>query len=405
MSVDATRWAWKQKGISSVQKLVLLSLADRASADQFAYPSHDSIVEDTGADIKSVKAALRALVDLGLIEDSGHRAGRTKQVVVWHLVGVEDRTESSPKTEGFQKRKGSVFPVKGTQKRATEPKRELPDVFVGEAQPLPFTAVMECLHRFASEAPKHNASEFHAGVFMAMQREGWDAIVEAPVSDRGDGRTGKVDILVRKPCVIGVELDRASARAKSITKLSKIDGYRVVMLRESTCNLDIPGIDAVIGCASDDGFAAFWNAYPRKVAKATAQKAWSNLKPTPALVAEIMEGVKRGVESVEWSKDEGQYIPHPTTFLNGHRWTDEFKAKPPGATNQTPGASSSTARSMRGHYEQNRNFDKSAVARTRRDCERWAAEQASLFGADESGSILEGEFDTIPLHPSMATHG
>lgn len=294
MSVDATRWAWQQRGVSATQKLILLALADRAGADQCAYPSHESIAADTGADIKTVKTALRALIDLGLIEDTGERVGRTKQISVWRLLGVEDRHESYPKTEGFQKRKGSVFPVKGTQKRATEPKRELPEDLV--RTPLP---------------PK----------------------------------------------------DRQEA------------------------------------------FERFYLAYPNKKSRKNAERAWDKLKPTPALVAEIMDGLRRAIDSVEWAKGGGEYIPHPATFLNGENWKDEFKAKPPGATNQTPGASSSTARSMRGHYGQARDSDNSAVAKTRRACERWAAEQASLFGADESGSIFEGEFDTIPLHPSMATHG
>lgn len=38
MSIDATRWAWTQQ-ITPSQKIVLLSLADRAGEDGYCYPS------------------------------------------------------------------------------------------------------------------------------------------------------------------------------------------------------------------------------------------------------------------------------------------------------------------------------------------------------------------------------
>ena len=37
MSIDATRWAWMQQGITQAQKLILLSLADRADEDNRCY--------------------------------------------------------------------------------------------------------------------------------------------------------------------------------------------------------------------------------------------------------------------------------------------------------------------------------------------------------------------------------
>ncbi len=75
----------------------------------------------------------------------------------------------------------------------------------------------------------------------------------------------------------------------------------------------------------------------------------------------------------------------------------ELKKKPPGATNQTPGASASTTEPKRGHYGEIREFDNSAAARTRRASERWRREQESEPGADESSVILEGRFDRLTL--------
>lgn len=74
---------------------------------------------------------------------------------------------------------------------------------------------------------------------------------------------------------------------------------------------------------SDSGlFSEFWSAYPNKVAKAAAEKAWNKINPDKPLFDEIMAGLDRARGSPSWTKDGGQFIPHPATWLNGKRWTD-----------------------------------------------------------------------------------
>lgn len=74
---------------------------------------------------------------------------------------------------------------------------------------------------------------------------------------------------------------------------------------------------------SGDGlFSEFWSAYPNKVAKAAAEKAWNKINPDKPLFDEIMAGLDRARGSPSWTKDGGQFIPHPATWLNGMRWTD-----------------------------------------------------------------------------------
>lgn len=65
-----------------------------------------------------------------------------------------------------------------------------------------------------------------------------------------------------------------------------------------------------------DGFDAFWDAYPRKVSKGHARKAWAAaIRKTSA--TEII----RAVAEVQWPR-EPKFIPHPATWLNGERWND-----------------------------------------------------------------------------------
>lgn len=74
-----------------------------------------------------------------------------------------------------------------------------------------------------------------------------------------------------------------------------------------------------------DGFEAFWILYPRKVGKVPALKAWKKLKPDQELKAEILKAVALHRRSEDWTKDGGQFIPHPATWINQQRWQDELK--------------------------------------------------------------------------------
>lgn len=78
-------------------------------------------------------------------------------------------------------------------------------------------------------------------------------------------------------------------------------------------------------------FDVFWKAYPRKVGKAKAMKAWEKAKSKPVLDA-ILNALEEQKKQDQWTKDEGKFIPHPTTWINDGRWDDEpvsgVKAKP-----------------------------------------------------------------------------
>ncbi|KPX57025.1 hypothetical protein ALQ57_02630 [Pseudomonas amygdali pv. hibisci] len=76
---------------------------------------------------------------------------------------------------------------------------------------------------------------------------------------------------------------------------------------------------------ADDLFPKFWKLYPNKKGKAAAEKAWKKLKVTDDLFALIAQGLARQCASLAWTKDGGQFIPHPATWLNGKRWEDEVQ--------------------------------------------------------------------------------
>ena len=69
-------------------------------------------------------------------------------------------------------------------------------------------------------------------------------------------------------------------------------------------------------------FEEFWEIYPNKKSKQDAVKAWGKIKPDEALFVRIMNAVREQLQSEEWCKENGRFIPHPATWLNGGRWED-----------------------------------------------------------------------------------
>ena len=79
----------------------------------------------------------------------------------------------------------------------------------------------------------------------------------------------------------------------------------------------------------DEGFALFWSKYPRKTAKDKAEASWKRLNPSPELEDQIISDVLKRKTSPDWCKDGGQYIPHPTTYLNQKRWEEVIEVSKP----------------------------------------------------------------------------
>ena len=65
------------------------------------------------------------------------------------------------------------------------------------------------------------------------------------------------------------------------------------------------------------GFDDYWKAYPRRIGKGAAVRAYIKVGGQEVL-PDILKDLKRRV----WP-DDPQYIPHPSTYLNQWRWLDE----------------------------------------------------------------------------------
>lgn len=76
-------------------------------------------------------------------------------------------------------------------------------------------------------------------------------------------------------------------------------------------------------------FERFWQAYPKKVSKKSALKAWQKVVVSEETVPKILSALEAQVSTEQWRKDGGRFIPHPTTWINQERWNDEVRVEIP----------------------------------------------------------------------------
>lgn len=74
-------------------------------------------------------------------------------------------------------------------------------------------------------------------------------------------------------------------------------------------------------------FNQFWSAYPKKVGKGAARKAFKRIKPSDALLNKMIIALEQQSKTEQWRKERKRYIPNPATWLNEERWEDEIETK------------------------------------------------------------------------------
>ncbi len=73
----------------------------------------------------------------------------------------------------------------------------------------------------------------------------------------------------------------------------------------------------------EQNFEIFWSKYPKKVSKEKARKAFFKINFSDVVFSEVLKALDKFINSNDWKKDNGQFIPYPATWLNQKRWEDE----------------------------------------------------------------------------------
>ncbi|WHX19804.1 hypothetical protein QFW82_23535 [Streptomyces malaysiensis subsp. malaysiensis] len=102
--------------------------------------------------------------------------------------------------------------------------------------------------------------------------------------------------------------------------------------------------------APDAAFDAFWQAYPRKIAKGAARRAWSAALKRGADPTAITAAAARHADHWRRLGTNPQYIPYPATWLNGERYDDALETPPAHTQAPIPGTTRYTDPSERGIF-------------------------------------------------------
>ena len=76
-----------------------------------------------------------------------------------------------------------------------------------------------------------------------------------------------------------------------------------------------------------DDFLKFWECYPKKIGKDAAWKAWIKRNGDRPEISSLIKSLSIHRVSPNWTKESGQFIPNPATWLNQGRWADEIVDK------------------------------------------------------------------------------
>ena len=75
-------------------------------------------------------------------------------------------------------------------------------------------------------------------------------------------------------------------------------------------------------------FNEFWSAYPKKMAKGNAERAWDKIRPD---IQTVLTALSWQTKLEDWTKENGKFVPFPATYLNARRYEDEKPAAKPTA--------------------------------------------------------------------------
>lgn len=72
-------------------------------------------------------------------------------------------------------------------------------------------------------------------------------------------------------------------------------------------------------------FELFWSAYPNKKSKKPAFEKFKRIDFKKTSFESIMISLEKQKQSDDWTKNGGQYVPMPTTWIFNERWADEIQ--------------------------------------------------------------------------------
>ena len=153
------------------------------------------------------------------------------------------------------------------------------------------------------------------------------------LSDEDAGRILKM-IVARKVDATDLTLDLTAAGQEMWNKIQHefaVSDARAEAGRKGAETTNNPGIvrlkpnkqKAADKEVLAERFNRFWAAYPRHVGKAVALKSFEKVNPDDETLTAMLTAIEWQRNTRQWRENNGQFIPHPSTWLNQRRWEDE----------------------------------------------------------------------------------
>ncbi len=143
-------------------------------------------------------------------------------------------------------------------------------------------------------------------------------------NEKGQYETFYIDIYDTETIKIN-KLENSSPVGQNCRTV-KADGRSGEATKEVLQNKQLLKNKENISCSSKSDepkfFDEFWKAYPRKQKKKDTQKIWKN-KKYDGISKILIDDVLKRINS-DWKGKNKEFIPLPSSYLNGERWTDEI---------------------------------------------------------------------------------
>lgn len=176
--------------------------------------------------------------------------------------------------------------------------------------------------------------------FFARTAEGWvlaraeEVIAEAQPriqAARENGKKGGRPTGSKKPTGFPDET-QSGAKAESQTPLLAKASQNQNQSSSSSKKKTPP--NPLKGAPATPGFQRFWDEWPAHPRKAARHQCWSKWKARgfDSMADQIVAHVKAMKASEAWTKDGGEYIPAPLTYLNQQRFEAPTEAQATAAT-------------------------------------------------------------------------
>ncbi len=154
---------------------------------------------------------------------------------------------------------------------------------------------------------KNEAEEKRTDIGQILDRSG---------ADQGQANFNDINGLEERKDMVRTDRGQKGDRGRATTK-------------DTNTNTDITTTPPNPQTFYSKDFETFWEAYPKKVGKEYAYKCWCVPKKKNRMpsLQDILDKLEAQKESYDWTKENGRYIPNPSTYINQGRWFDAVKPR------------------------------------------------------------------------------